>query len=226
MAGGLGGTPAPTEEGRALTFGRPLWQHASVDDEIRSLIADGRSDVAAERILRTHGPAIYGLLVGLHGSMDEADEVFSVFSERLWRSLERFRGECSTRSWSYRIARAASVDHRRVSGRRRAPLVSESPIARLAAEVRTETATYLRTERRTALQALRDALGPEDQLILVLRVDRGLAWNELAAVTLAESEAVDDATALKRESARLRQRFKSVKARLKRLATERGLIDR
>ena len=196
------------------------------DDAIQSMLADGRTDEAAERVLRELGPSIYGLLVSLHGSHDIADQVFSVFSERLWKSLARFRGECSVRSWTYRVARAASVDHRRASGRRQAPLVSASPLSRVAAQVRTETATFLRTEKRTALQALRDELSPEDQLILVLRVDRGLAWNELAAVTLGESDAVDDPAALKRESARLRQRFATVKKRLRRLATERGLIER
>lgn len=194
------------------------------DDAIHALLDSGRRDEAAERILRELGPAIYGLLVSLHGSHDVADEVFSVFSERLWKSLGRYRGECSVRSWTYRVARAASIDHRRVAGRRQAPLVSESPLARVAVQVRTETATFLRTEKRTALQALRDELSTEDQLILVLRVDRNLAWNELAAVTLEATEAVDDPAALKRESARLRQRFTGLKKRLRRLATERGLI--
>jgi RNA polymerase sigma-70 factor (ECF subfamily) len=161
--------------------------------------------------------------VRLHAHPSEADLVFSAFSERLWRSLASFRGECSVRSWTYRVARAASTDHRRVQGRR-PPHTSPEHIERVAAQVRTATRSYLKTETRTGLQALRDSLDPTDQLLLVLRVDRGLSWAEVAEVFREEGEIGDQVSAAQL-SARLRQRFTATKKRLRRLAREGGLLE-
>jgi RNA polymerase sigma-70 factor (ECF subfamily) len=79
----------------------------------------------------------------------------------------------------------------------------------------------LRTERRVALLQLSDELAADDRLLIVLRVDRGLAWQEVARVFL-EKEAPDD-TEVNRESARLRKRFQIVRERLRDEARARGL---
>jgi RNA polymerase sigma-70 factor (ECF subfamily) len=189
---------------------------------IRAQIAEGEVEAATEQVLRDLGPAIYSLLVGLHSDPVVADEIFAEFAERLWRSLPRYRGECSVRSWAYRIARAASVDHRRRAGRAPA-LTSPSHLRDVARQVRTQTASYLGTERRSALQELRRELSEEEQLILVLRVDRDLSWTEVAQVFMEERD-LADADDLARVSARLRQRFKTSKRRLKQLASQRGLL--
>lgn len=192
------------------------------DARIREALDQGEVDRATELILREYGPAVYALLVRLHGDPGEADAVFSVFAERLWRSLGRFRGECSVRSWTYRVARAASIDHRRVQGRR-PPATTPAHLERVAAQVRTATRTFLRTEQRTALQRLRDSLSASDQLLLVLRIDRGLSWREVAEVFREESEAGDLAS-LDQLSARLRQRYSATTRRLRRLAEQQGLL--
>jgi RNA polymerase sigma-70 factor (ECF subfamily) len=89
--------------------------------------------------------------------------------------------------------------------------------------VRTATLPLLKTEGRSALRRLRDELSHEDKLLLVLRADRGLAWDELARVFL-ETPSPDDA-ALRRESARLRKRFQLVKQRLRERAKAMGMLD-
>ncbi len=69
-------------------------------------------------------------------------------------------------------------------------------------------------------------------MLLVLRVDKKLAWNDLARV-LAESEGAgaDRASAplsdaaVAKEAARLRKQFQLVKDRLRVLAKKEGLID-
>jgi RNA polymerase sigma-70 factor (ECF subfamily) len=81
----------------------------------------------------------------------------------------------------------------------------------------------LRTEAKSALARLRDELSPEDKMLLILRVDRGLAWDDLARVSLAvENPHPSD---LQRESARLRKRFQLVKARLRERAKATGLFE-
>jgi RNA polymerase sigma-70 factor (ECF subfamily) len=74
---------------------------------------------------------------------------------------------------------------------------------------------------------VREQLEPDDQMLLILRVDRQLEWRDLALVMSTRDHCptarLDDA-ALDREAARLRKRFERVKAELKDLAQEAGLL--
>ena len=72
-------------------------------------------------------------------------------------------------------------------------------------------------------RALRETLDPDDRVLLVLRVDRDLQWNEVARVMLGD-EAPSDGD-LAREAARLRKRFQLLKEDLKRRAKDAGLMD-
>jgi RNA polymerase sigma-70 factor (ECF subfamily) len=76
---------------------------------------------------------------------------------------------------------------------------------------------HLRTEVKDKVAALRAQLDEEDRTILVLRIDRKLAWQDIARV-LADEE-LSDAEATKR-SAALRKRFERIKDRLRKLAGE------
>ncbi len=105
--------------------------------------------------------------------------------------------------------------------RRRGAVIGDSALDKVAQAVRTETLAFLRTETRSRLQALRDTLPEEDRILLVLRIDRKLAWNDLARV-LAETEGNETPTdaRLKTESARLRKQFQVVKERLRAMSTD------
>src|SRR5262249_59284895 len=98
--------------------------------------------------------------------------------------------------WSYTLARRAALQHSRAESRRRrrvSPMPDSSDALAVADRVRTTTLAALKTAARDAISRLRDQLPPEDAMLLVLRVDRGLAWNELARVFLDEPSP-DDAT--------------------------------
>lgn len=181
-------------------------------------------DGAATLTVRGYGPEVYGFLVALHKSEDEAAEVFSTVTENLWRALPKFAWAATLRTWVYTIARNASLRWRKVEKRHArgaVPITSEA--SRLVAEVRTQTQTFLKTDSRDALARLRDELAPEDRTLLVLRVDRDLAWNDLALVMLGEDGEPDEA-ALKREAARLRKRFQLVKDKLVAMGRRDGLL--
>ena len=55
---------------------------------------------------------------------------------------------------------------------------------------------------------------PEDQELLLLRVDRELEFSEIAMILLSDGDSPDEA-AVARESARLRKRFQLLKERLR-----------
>lgn len=95
-------------------------------------------------------------------------------------------------------------------------------LSQVAEKVRSQTASYLKTARRSAIDALRATLPEDDQRLLVLRVDRELQWNELAEIFLDDPNA--DAAALEREAARLRKRFQLVKEKLLALGKKQGLF--
>lgn len=195
-----------------------------LERKVRALFDSADFSAAASEALRGYGPEIFGFLVSMHQSPDDASEVFATFSEDLWRGLPKFGWGCTFRTWAYTIARNASNRfllgrHRR--GKGQVPITGLS--AEIAIEMRSATVTYLKTESKDRFAALRESLPVEDQTLLILRVDRGLAWDELARIMLGE-EPAPSADDLKRESARLRKRFQFVKEKLLELGRAAGLI--
>jgi RNA polymerase sigma-70 factor (ECF subfamily) len=197
---------------------------APVDDAaIRSAWAAGDMDRAVSLTIAQLGPEIAGFLSGTLEQV-AADDALSLFYERVWLSLPRFEWRCSLRTWAYLVARRASIDVLRVEGRRRRreqPL-PDSVLA-MAERVRTATSPLFKTPGRTALARLRDELPADDRTLLVLRVDRGMSFEELARVFL-EGESFGEEE-LHREAARLRQRYHLVKRRLRERARAAGLLS-
>lgn len=185
-----------------------------LESEVRALCEAGDHARAATVLLRGYGPELYGFLAALHRG--DGDDVFGELSMDLWRGLPAFRWDSSLRTWAYTLARNASHRSRR-KHRREVPI--DDHVAELAAEVRTRTKSFLRTEVKSKFAALRATLPVEDQELLILRVDRGLSWNELA---IALNDVAPDDVA--REATRLRQRFSVLKKRLLELGRREGLI--
>jgi len=126
----------------------------------------------------------------------------------------RFGWHSSFRTWVYAIARNTSIRYRQEKKRLREEALPEGSQVDVALRIRTDTASWLRTSARDRFAALRDSLPEDDRMLLVLRVDKDLAWNDLARVMLPEDAAALDEEGLKREAARLRKRFQHVKERL------------
>lgn len=177
-------------------------------------------------VLEAFGGELYSfVLAQFRGQAVDAEEVFSQFCEDFWVGLPKFEWRCSVRAWCYRLARSASSRHRRVPFNRRArrlPLSAAPWLDELADRTRTTTLPHLRTDVKDEIQALREQLTREDQDLLILRVDRALPWRDIAHAML-EAEASDDERVRRMEVA-LRQRFTDIKRKLKRLATEAGLV--
>ncbi len=196
---------------------------ADAESAIRTAWESGQESAAVSAALKLYGAEVYGLLVGLCRSPHEADDAFSLFAEGLWQSLSTFEWKCSLRTWAYVIARRSAHDLRRKARRPHLGLSQVDEVSAMVARVRTETAPYQKTEAKNRMAELRATLPEDDQLLLILRLDRGLAWEDLARVFAGDDTEPD---ALKRESARLRKRFQLVKERLVELGRKEGLFDR
>lgn len=189
---------------------------------------------ATNVVFSSYGGEIYGFLMSqFRGQPHHADEAFSMFTEDFWRALPAFEWRCSIRAWCYRLARSASSRYRRSPHNRRArqiPLSDVPFLSSLEAVTRSSTQAHLRSEVKDEIYRLREMLSRDDQDLLVLRVDRGLSWREVAhAMGMADDEPeaevrVDDEQRQRRDEAALRQRFAEVKKRLRSLAETAGLL--
>jgi RNA polymerase sigma-70 factor (ECF subfamily) len=198
----------------------------SLEQEIQAAWTAGRLEEAATRTMKGYGNEILGFLNARLGSETEGREVFSIFAEDFWTGLSNFNWRCSMRVWAYTLARNAANRYAKHPLRRAERNFALSPqdqhLSELMASVRSVTQLYRRTETKDRFQALREQLDPEDQMLLILRVDRGMAFRDLAFAMTGDLE-LDD-VALEREVARLRKAFERIKTELRRMATEQGLM--
>jgi len=182
------------------------------DERVRALLAARETGEAATLALRELGPEVLGFLSGVLGDAD-ADEVYSAWSERLWRSLKGFEGRCSLRTWMYVLARREISRFRKGARRHAEGRVPLSELADVLPDARSRTRSTVATEKQRQLTALRDELPIEDRTLLILRVDRKLSFDEIALAFSDNPEASAEVDR-RREAARLRKRFQLVKQRL------------
>ena len=193
---------------------------AAIEVRIRDATTQGDFQRAATEALQLYGSELFGYLCNVARDEDLASDAFSATCERMWRGLPEFRWESSLRSWLYTIARNAMSTLRSHPSRRPERNASVSELDDLALKIRTATLPIHRTEVREGIRALRDALSPEDNELVLLRIDRKMSWRDIARVTHdGPPEELDKYTAS------LRKRFERAKDQLRKLATERGLVS-
>jgi RNA polymerase sigma-70 factor (ECF subfamily) len=199
---------------------------SDIDELVRSALAASDAQRAATVALDAYGSEILSFLGARLRSQSDGAEAFSMFAEDFWRGLPRFAFRCNLRTWMYTIARnaanryAVSPQHKRG---RNLTLTGNAPLSQLIEQARSATAIHMRTDVKDRMRALREQLDVEDQTLLILHIDRALPWRDLALVMQGEGEPLEG-EALDREAARLRKRFERVKAQLKELAIQDGLV--
>jgi RNA polymerase sigma-70 factor, ECF subfamily len=187
-----------------------------------------RSDYggATTEVFAAYGAELYGfLLAQFRGESSHADEVFAAFSEDFWKGLPAFQWRSSIRAWCYKVARSAASRYRRSPHnrpKRQIPLSAQEQLMELAAISRATTLMHHRSEVKDKVRELREQLGQDDQDLLILRVDRGLSWREVAQA-MAEDDAAEE-DALRKLEVAVRKRFEAVTKRLKVLAENAGLL--
>lgn len=147
--------------------------------------------------------------------------MFAQTSEDLWRGIAGFEWRCSFRTWLYTLARHAAVRFERTPANQRGRRQSLSRAADGPVHERSRTRPYLRTDVKDRFAALRSTLAPDEQSLLVLRVDRGMSWEDVARVLHDDRGDTD----LRRHAANLRQRFRQLVLRLRERARDEGLLE-
>ena len=174
----------------------PLAPRTSI--EIRLKVEPARLADATRSILSRYASEVRAFLRPRTNSRVSTEEVFSAFSEDVWKGLPGVRADGRIRSWIYVVARNALARHLRSKQRWRSRHV--------AAEL-----DELQAERRSIasqlgdlgeLQPLLAAVAEADRLLLEQRLVLAMPWRDIALGRGLTSE-----VELTREAARLRKRF-------------------
>lgn len=180
-----------------------------MEAEIRRRFDAADLNGAMRVAIEAYGGELYGFLVGLSRNRAQADDVFGAACESMWRNLATFRWDSTLRVWAYTIAR--NEFFRQSSAAKREVLIEKVPTLREAmVAVRTTTPMHQRSEVKEQFARLREELPAEDHMLLGLRLDRKLAWSEIARVL-----GTGDTANLTRDAAALRKRFERLKERLR-----------
>ncbi len=166
-----------------------------------------RGDVEAFAGLVTqHERFVFNLALRALGDQAEAEDVSQEAFVRAWRALPQFRGQAQFRTWLYRIVTNLCYNRlprlRRdlaVLGDEAAEAVPDEVLADPAGDVEDR-------ERRAFLHRQIETLPESYRLLVTLRFQQGLAYDEIATVLSMPLGTVK--TGLSRARARLRAALK------------------
>jgi RNA polymerase sigma-70 factor (ECF subfamily) len=146
---------------------------AEVDAEARCLEALDRGDHAgaATVLVSEYGPQLLGYLCSVLRIEADAGDVFSMFSEVLWRGLPGFRCECPVRVWCYRLAWHAAAHFLRDPYRGRGRRLETTALSRLVEEVRSSVFLGRDQARQATLDRLREGLSPDQRRLALSSFD-------------------------------------------------------
>jgi RNA polymerase sigma-70 factor, ECF subfamily len=143
-------------------------------------------EVACTELVNEHQRMVIQLAMNLLGDRDEAVDLSQEVFLRVFRTIHRFRGQSSLRTWIYRIAvNQARNRHRFWRRRHRADQVSlDEHLAKHGEFVSEGDATPERVlaqkELAARLQAALDRLPFDQRTAIVLREIDGLSYEEIA----------------------------------------------
>jgi RNA polymerase sigma-70 factor (ECF subfamily) len=129
-------------------------------------------------IVRAHRRELYRVARRILGSHEDADEAAQEAFVRAWRSLARFRGEASLRTWLIRIV----LNVARTQRARRAPT---TPLEEAGAVAAGGERAEERVRRREVRRRVRDAvsqLPPRQREVVALKVFSELTYRDVAHV--------------------------------------------
>jgi len=132
---------------------------------------------------------VAGTVVGMLGAGDDADDVGQETFIRFYRSMHRFRGDATLRTYLTRIAMNLSLNALKRRKRRSARVQSfgTGTLAEVHGAAKATAAPgpdveFERRETRRVVRAAIDALDERHRAVVVLRMMEGLSTREAAGV--------------------------------------------
>ncbi len=160
--------------------GRPAGKHDDESTTALALAARGGDPDAVERFVRATCQDVRRYVAHLSADPQAADDLTQETYLRVLRSLPRFEGRSSARTWLLSIARRTVIDRIRFAAAR--PRLSDTADWQLAAEL-AQPRGLPGFEEGIALGELLDALPDERREAFILTGLLGLPYAEAAAAT-------------------------------------------
>jgi RNA polymerase sigma-70 factor, ECF subfamily len=176
-----------------------------VDRTVRAALEAGDVAGAVAETIKFYGREIFGFVTAAAAERRVGRDAYARFVAALLQELPRFAWSCELRTFAYFLARREL--RKEYSGAGTAPLV-------VSVEIERGLHASRGRPQRSVVAAVRRCLGPEDRELLVLRIDRGLGWREIALTSLGEHATERDIAA---ESEQLHQRFLILRMQVERL---------
>jgi RNA polymerase sigma factor (sigma-70 family) len=136
----------------------------------------GELEARFDRVIRLHGPALRRLASAYARTRADAEDLFQEICFALWRALPGFRGECSERTFAFRIGHNRGLTFR--SRQRSVPEALSESLGDGAPGPDTLTARAI--ERDRLLTAVRRLPEPQRQVVLLSL--EGLSHAEIGEV--------------------------------------------
>ena len=80
------------------------------------------------RLLTANGPALLRLAASYTNTTSDRDDLVQDIAIALWKALPKFRGECSERTFLFRVAHNRAIDYLRQHRAITAPIDEDSPL--------------------------------------------------------------------------------------------------
>ncbi|HOX05668.1 MAG TPA: sigma-70 family RNA polymerase sigma factor [Planctomycetota bacterium] len=179
---------------------------ASEEARLLALARSGSSE-AFDRLVELHQDRVYGLLLRLTGSAEDAEDLAQECFLRACRALDQFQGGSAFYTWLYRIALNLARSGHRSERRRRGREVPMAVLAGAAARqgdsgddgdggiemAAIESGPDELAERREMVRKVQEALedlSGDHREVVVLRDIEGLDYEEIADLVGVSREAV------------------------------------
>ncbi len=144
-----------------------------------------RDEAALSALYAAHAPAILRFLADLLGDRAAAADATQETFVRAFRRLSTLRDPDRIGPWLFGIARNVSLEHKKARRRRGRVLVPEGNGDAPAAEgsdAHTPEADLLGREAARVVEGALGRLSDDRRALLLLRLDHGLAYEEIAAL--------------------------------------------
>lgn len=163
-----------------------------IDTEETRLIGEAqKGDAAAfERLVRLYDQKVLRLALRIVRSEDEVQDVYQEVFLKVFRSLRRFRHECSFETWLFRIVTNVCLDRLRRAGARpqEVPMVAAADVGNgvpvdTVADGRVDgdpERALARREIEERIEAALTGLAPRERLVFELRHHEGMRLREIA----------------------------------------------
>lgn len=149
---------------------------------LTKLQAPAQREAAFRTLTRTFGPALHRHLSRMLQSGADVDDVLQNTLIKVYRNLDRFRGESKLSTWLYRIATNEALSWLRSGQRRERRFLTVAP-ADMANHAPVASVYFDGDEAQAQLQHALNTLPPKQRAVFSFRYFDDLPYREIAEIT-------------------------------------------